>query len=53
MTRTLTVRLRTGTGTVLEDVGVSVVATDDAAVDMARRQAGISPDQFETGKVVA
>jgi hypothetical protein len=36
-----------------EEVDVSVVATDDAAIDIARRQAGITPEHFATGEVLA
>lgn len=53
MTRRLEVELRAGGRVVREAVDVSVVATDDAAVDIARRQAGIAPESFETGEVVA
>ncbi|WP_161612594.1 hypothetical protein [Halorubrum tebenquichense] len=52
MTRRVTVSLRTARGRLVEDVDASLLATDDAVVDMARRQAGISPDDFRTGEVV-
>ena len=53
MSRSLEVELRAGDHTVREEVDVSIVATDDAAVDIARRQAGIGPECFETGEVVS
>ncbi|SMO90784.1 hypothetical protein [Halorubrum cibi] len=53
MTRRVEVELRSARGRVVEEVDVSVVATDAAAVDMARRQAGISTAEFETGRVIA
>jgi len=49
-----TVRLRTADDdTRLERVAASPLATDDAVVDMARRQAGIAPERFRSGEVVA
>jgi len=37
----------------VETVDVGVLATDSAAVDMARRQTGISGAEFNTGVVLA
>lgn len=51
--RQATVRLRTPEGTHLERIEASVLATDGATVDMARRQAGIAPERFLSGEVVA
>ena len=53
MTRLLTVELRAAGGVVLEEIEASVLATDAALVDMARRQAEIPSDRFATGEVVA
>ena len=53
MSKSLEVELRAGDHVFREEVDVSVVATDDAAVDIARQQAGIAPDSFETGEVLA
>lgn len=53
MSKSLVVELHAGDLVFREEVDVSVVATDDAAVDMARRRAGIAPESFETGEVVA
>ena len=53
MSRRLEVELRAGDHVFREEVDVSVVATDDAAVDIARKRAGIAPESFETGEVVA
>jgi len=53
VTHQATVRLRTATGTHLEQIEASVLATDDALVDMARRQAGVTVARFITGEVVA
>ena len=53
MIRRATVRLLTPEGARLERVEASVLATDAAAVDMARRQAGIAPEHFLRGEVVA
>lgn len=53
MSRRVEVTLRSTTETVCVEIDVSVVATDDAAVDIARKQVGITPECFETGKVVA
>ena len=53
MNRSVTVKLQTPEGTCLERVEASVLATDVAAVDMARRQAGIAPERFCRGEVVA
>ncbi|WP_280585061.1 hypothetical protein [Halorubrum sp. Boch-26] len=52
MSRRVEVELRVESHVFREEVDVSVVATDDAAVDIARRQAGIAPEAFETGEVV-
>ena len=48
-----TVRLRTADDTRLERVAASPLATDDTVIDMARRQAGIAPERFRSGEVVA
>lgn len=53
MRRRVEVDLRVGDRVFREEVDVSVVATDDAVVDIARRQAGIAPEFFATGEVVA
>lgn len=53
MTRVVDVELRSARGRQIETIDVGLTATDDAAVDMARRQAGISADEFETGVIVA
>ncbi|SFR47721.1 hypothetical protein [Halorubrum sodomense] len=53
MTRRATVRLRTATAIETVTVDASVLATDAALVDKARRQAGIAPALFLTGEVVA
>ncbi len=47
------VELRSSGGRQIETVEVGPLATDSAAVDMARRQAGISGDEFRTGVVIA
>ncbi|WP_158298367.1 hypothetical protein [Halorubrum sp. SD626R] len=47
------VRLRSARGPKTETVDASVLATDAAVIDMARRQAGISSAEFVTGEVVA
>ncbi len=52
MTRRSTVELRTDLGTRTVEVESSVVATDAAVVDMARRQAGIPAALFGSGEVV-
>lgn len=52
MTRRLEVELRAGDRVVREAVDVSVTATDDAAVDIARKQAGIAPECFGSGEVL-
>ena len=53
MSRRVTVELRTARGKLVEDVDASVVATDDAIVDQARRRLGVSPDDFVGGEVVS
>lgn len=53
MTRRATVRLRTADAIETVTVDASVLATDAALVDKARRQAGIAPALFRTGEVVA
>ena len=53
MNRRVTVALHTAHGKRVETVDVGPLATDAAAVDMARRQAGISGADFETGEVVS
>lgn len=53
MNRIVFVELRTPDGIRKETVEVGPLATDSAAVDMARQQAGISGADFETGVVVA
>ncbi len=45
--------LETSRGRVVENVEGSVLATDGALVDMARRQAGISGSEFQSGEVVS
>lgn len=52
MSRRVTVELRTARGKLVEDVDVSVTATDEAAVDFARRKLGVSPSDFNSGEVV-
>lgn len=52
MTLFATVRVRSARGVDTETVTASVLATDGALIDMARRQAGISPAEFKRGKVV-
>ena len=53
MTRAVVVELRWSEGRHVETVEVGPLATDAAAIDMARRQAGISGTEFRTGVVVA
>jgi len=53
VTRAVRVELRSSMGRHVETVDVGVLATDSAAVDMARRQAGIPANEFDTGEVVA
>ena len=53
MTRRVTVALRTARGKLVEDVDAGLLATDDAVVDFARRQAGVSPTDFDSGEVVS
>lgn len=53
MSRTVDVELRSSRGRRVETVEVGLTATDEAAVDMARRQAGIPASEFDTGEVVA
>ncbi|WP_256402407.1 hypothetical protein [Halorubrum salinum] len=52
MTRSATVTLRSNRGTNVEEVEASVLATDAALIDKARRQAGISGTEFRTGEVL-
>ncbi len=47
------VTLRSDRGTDTEIVEATVLATDAALIDMARRQAGISGSEFKNGEVVA
>ena len=47
------VKLRTAHGTRTVETAVSPLATDTAAVDIARRREGIEPREFRTGEVVA
>jgi len=47
------VRIRSVRGTNTVTVNASVLATDAALIDMARRQVGISPAEFKSGQVVA
>lgn len=49
---TRTVELRTTHGTRTVEIAVSPLATDTAAVDLARRRAEISPREFRTGEVL-
>ncbi|WP_435093455.1 hypothetical protein [Halorubrum sp. N11] len=53
MTLPVKVELRTSSGRHVETVEVGPLATDAAAIDMARRQAGISGAEFNTGVVLA
>ena len=53
MTRRVTVALRTARGKLVEEIDASIVATDDAIVDQARRDLGVSPENFNAGEVVA
>ena len=53
MSREVDVELRSSGGRRVETVAVGVLATDAAAVDMARLQAGIPASEFDTGEVVA
>lgn len=53
MTRRVEVELHSETRVVTETVAVGVTGTDDAAVDMAREQAGIRPECFRRGEVVS
>lgn len=52
MSRRATVELRTARGRIVEEVEAPVIATDDAIVDHGRRQAGVSPSEFGTGRVI-
>ena len=52
MTRRATVRIRSARGVNTVEVEASVKATASALIDMGRRQAGISPDEFKSGEVV-
>ncbi|WP_160162937.1 hypothetical protein [Halorubrum distributum] len=49
----MTVELRTARGKLVEDVEASIVATDDAIVEQARRDLGVAPEDFNRGEVVA
>lgn len=53
MTPRVEVELHAETRVVTEAVDVGVTGTDDAAVDMAREQAGIRPECFLRGEVVS
>jgi hypothetical protein len=46
------VEIVTGAETTEVDVQASVLARDDALVDMARKQAGVSPADFRRGRVI-
>ena len=46
------VELRTTHGTRTIEIAVSPLATDTAAVDLARRRAEIPPTEFRTGEVL-
>ena len=50
---TRVVKLRTAHGTRTVETAVSPLATDTAAVDLARRREEIPPREFRTGEVVA
>lgn len=50
---TRVVKLRTAQGTRTVETAVSPLATDSAAVDLARRREEIPPREFRTGEVVA
>ena len=47
------VKLRTTRGTRRVEISVSPLATDTAAVDLARQREGIEPSEFKTGEVLA
>ena len=49
---TRAVELRTTHGTRTVEIAVSPLATDTAAVDLARRRAEIPPREFRTGEVL-
>jgi hypothetical protein len=51
--KSVEVELRATDRTIVEEIEVGVVATDEAVVDMARKQAGIKPESFEGGEVIA
>jgi hypothetical protein len=53
VTRRVEVELHAETRVVTEAVDIGVTGTDEAAVDMAREQAGIRPERFRRGEVVA
>lgn len=53
MTRRVEVELHAETRVVSETVDIGVTGTNEAAVDMAREQAGIRPECFRRGEVVA
>ena len=50
---TRVVKLRTAHGTRTVETAVSPLATDTAAVDLARRREELEPREFRTGEVVA
>lgn len=52
-TRPVLVRLHTVTGSRTQTVAAGPLATDVAIVDMARQEAGVNPEAFETGEVIA
>ena len=52
MTRRATVRILSDRGMKTVEVEASVKATASALIDMGRRQAGISADEFKSGEVV-
>lgn len=52
MSQQAIVHLQSSHGTDTEVVEASVLATDAALVDKARRQAGIPGEEFDTGEVV-
>ena len=47
------VELRSSQGSRIETITVGPLATDAAAIDMARRKAGIPGEEFQTGVVIA
>ena len=52
MTRRATVRIRSDRGLKTVEVEASVKATASALIDMGRRQAGVSGDEFKCGEVL-